>query len=77
MTYKVISQLTLNGETEEHIVEYSNYTYANDYYRDAFSVMAETIADYGGDFTISIFDGEKNIQRHTISTTINYIHNDD
>lgn len=76
MTYKVMSQLTLRGETEEHVVEYSNYKYANDYYRDAFTVMAETIVDFGGDFTISMLDDENIIQRHTISTTLNHISNE-
>lgn len=74
MRYRVISALELqDAETEENEFKFDNFKDAMDYYRNGFTTMAETIVDYGGDFTINLIDEEESsiLLRNTISTTIN------
>ena len=77
MKYTVISQLELDvNEVEENSFDFNNVDDAKDYYRDGLRTMAETIADFGGDFTISLvsnstaFDTEI-LKRNNVTTSIN------
>lgn len=76
MKYKVISQLELEvDEIEENSFDFDDVDEAKEYYRQGLKTMAETIADYGGDFTISLlsqqdFDIEI-LKKNNVSTSIN------
>ena len=77
MKYTVISQLELDvNEVEENSFDFNNVDDAKEYYRDGLRTMAETIADFGGDFTISLlshstaFDAEI-LKRNNVTTSIN------
>ena len=76
MKYKVISQLELElGEVEENLFDFKSLEDAKEYYRDGLKTMAETIADFGGDFTISLISIEKSdvqiLKRNNVTTSIN------
>ena len=74
MNYKVISTLQLiNTDAEDSEFNFQSEKDAKDYYRNAFTTMAETIVDFGGDFVITLVDLNESelLMRHTISTTIN------
>jgi sRNA-binding regulator protein Hfq len=74
MSYKVISTLELsNTDAEDSEFNFQSEKEAKDYYRNAFTTMAETIVDFGGDFVITLVDLEESelVMRHTISTTLN------
>lgn len=76
MRYAVISQFRAKGiEEDDNIFHFDALNEALDYYRDGFKTMAETISDYEGEFTISLYavdESEHNImKRNNISTTIN------
>lgn len=77
MKYTVISQLEVEvNEVEENSFEFTSIDEAKDYYREGLKTMAETIADFGGDFTISLVshDGEFDVEilkRNNVSTSIN------
>jgi signal transduction histidine kinase len=77
MKYTVISQLELDvNEVEENSFDFDNVHDAKDYYRDGLRTMAETIADFGGDFTISLVSHNNNfytevLKRNNVTTSIN------
>lgn len=74
MRYRVLSALELEGTpTEENEFKFEELKDAMDYYRDGFTTMAETIVDYGGNFTINLIDdGDSSLlMRNIISTTVN------
>ena len=76
MKYTVISQLELDeNEVEENSFDFNNVDDAKDYYRDGLRTMAETIADFGGDFTISLVLQEgvdtEILKRNNVTTSIN------
>jgi signal transduction histidine kinase len=76
MKYTVISQLELDvNEVEENSFDFKNVDDAKDYYRDGLKTMAETIADFGGDFTISLVSQEgfdvEILKRNNVTTSIN------
>ncbi len=76
MKYKVISQLELElGEVEENLFDFKSLEDAKEYYRDGLKTMAETIAEFGGDFTISLISIEKSdvqiLKRNNVTTSIN------
>ena len=76
MKYTVISQLELDAnEVEENSFDFNNVDDAKDYYRDGLRTMAETIADFGGDFTISLVSQEgvdtEVLKRNNVTTSIN------
>lgn len=76
MKYTVISQLELDvNEVEENSFDFKNVDDAKDYYRDGLRTMAETIADFGGDFTISLVSQEgfdvEILKRNNVTTSIN------
>jgi hypothetical protein len=76
MKYKVISQLEVEvDEVEENSFDFDNIEDAKDYYRDGLKTMAETIADFGGDFTISLLSQEdldiEILKKNNVSTSIN------
>jgi len=50
---------------------------AMDYYRSSFVTMAESIVDFGGDYTATIYTGVNMIQRNIISTTLNNPNNEE
>ena len=77
MIFTVMSQMTLGGDTDSYEYSFTSHKEALDYYRKSFLVMAETIVDYDGDFTSTLFKGDVMIQRNTIGTTINFINNED
>lgn len=76
MRYAVISQFRAKEiEEDDNIFHFENLNEALDYYREGFKTMAETIADYEGEFTISLYSVDSNdhniMKRNNISTTIN------
>lgn len=76
MKYTVISQLELDvNEVEENSFDFKNVDDAKEYYRDGLKTMAETIADFGGDFTISLVSQEgfdvEILKRNNVTTSIN------
>jgi hypothetical protein len=77
MKYTVISQLEVDtDEVEENSFDFNNVDDAKEYYRDGLKTMAETIADYGGDFTISLVSHNNQfftevLKRNNVTTSIN------
>lgn len=76
MKYKVISQFKLDSEeVEENAFDFDNMEDALDYYRDGLKTMAETIADYGGEFIINLLSYEgmdvEILKRNNVQTLIN------
>jgi hypothetical protein len=77
MKYTVISQLELDeNEVEENSFDFNNVDDAKDYYREGLRTMSETIADYGGNFIISLVSHNNNfftevLKRNNVQTLIN------
>lgn len=76
MIYKVNSQMKLEGEgIDDNDFEFKDLQDALDCYRDGFTSIAENIADYGGEFTMTLYQIKKDhlilIKRNTIGTTEN------
>lgn len=63
--------MTLRGDTDLYEYEFDTYKEAMDYYRNSFTTMAESIVDFGGDYTATIYNGVNMVQRNIISTTLN------
>lgn len=77
MTYKVVGLMTLRGETDRYEYEFPTESEAMDYFRSSFITMAESIVDFGGDYTATLYNGVNMIQRNIISTTVNNPNNND
>jgi hypothetical protein len=76
MIYKISSQMLLeNTNPDDNDFEFKDFQDALDCYRDGFKSIAENIADYGGEFTITMSQVTDTsatiIKRNTIATTIN------
>ena len=71
MTYKVVGIMTLRGDTDRYEYEFATEQEAMDYFRSSFVTMAESIVDFGGDYTATMYNGVNMIQRNIISTTVN------
>lgn len=83
MNYKVLGQLKVeeSGDPDTYSYEYNDINQAVDFYRDCFVNMAETIADFGGNFTVTLVsiddkDQATLLKRNVISTTINEINHE-
>ena len=76
MRYKVTGHMTLRGDTDLYEYEFDTYKEAMDYYRNSFITMAESIVDFGGDYTATIYNGVNMVQRNIISTTLNNPNNE-
>lgn len=72
--------MTLPGEAVADSYDYSfeDIHTAKDYYRECITSVAETIADFGGTFAITMLSDENGhttmLKRNIISTTINEIY---
>ncbi len=77
MKHKVEGVMTLRGETDKYVYEFDTMDEAMDYYRSSFVTMAESIVDFGGDYTATIYTGVNMIQRNIISTTLNNPNNEE
>ena len=77
MRYKVVGLMTLRGDTDRYGYEFDTEEEAMDYFRDSFVTMAESIVDFGGDYTATLYNGVNMIQRNIISTTHNNPKNND
>lgn len=77
MTYKVVGLMTLRGDTDTYEYDFDTEAEAMDYFRSSFVTMAESIVDFGGDYTATMYNGVNMIQRNIISTTKNNPKNND
>lgn len=77
MRYKVVGLMTLRGDTDRYEYEFDTEAEAMDYFRESFITMAESIVDFGGDYTATLYNGVNMIQRNIISTTHNNPKNND